>query len=67
MTNQTHISELIARFERNLEEYKAGRYNEAQVRRETLLKSPLAKGDLGGCPALAGIKRQPPNPLWKGE
>ncbi len=34
MKNQTTISDLIARFERNLEEYKAGRYNEAQVRRE---------------------------------
>jgi hypothetical protein len=63
------ISDLIARFERNLEEYKAGRYNEAQVRREAaaLSKSPLAKGDLGGCPAgAAPEKHNPLTPFFKG-
>jgi len=34
MDKLTNISDLIERFERNLDEYKAGRYNEAQVRRE---------------------------------
>ncbi|MFQ5652986.1 MAG: restriction endonuclease subunit M, partial [bacterium] len=34
MDNLTKISGLVDRFERNLDEYKAGRYNETQVRRE---------------------------------
>lgn len=34
MQTTDRISDLIDRFERNLDQYKAGRYNEAQVRRE---------------------------------
>lgn len=36
MTAPKEVKELVERFERNLEEYKSGRYNETQLRREFL-------------------------------
>jgi len=77
MQTTDKISDLIDRFERNLDEHKAGRYNEAQVRRKFIdpffkalvaFKVPLSKGGFRGLSGSGGIKKHNPlTPFNKGE